>query len=175
MAPDAQGPWVQGVSCCCVRVRKRCNQPWACAANDGVSTARARIWSFPRPDYCPRLTPLLPFPQGLHRKVRMSMDWRHRARCRDVDPELFFPVGPPGPAEAQGPSGKAFCALWPVREECLQWSLDTAQDAGVWGGLSEEERRALRRGQARRVGIALGASPGVARLRRNDQDEQIVR
>jgi WhiB family redox-sensing transcriptional regulator len=75
------------------------------------------------------------------------MDWRHRARCRDVDPELFFPVGTTGPA-------KAICTLCPVREECLQWALDTAQDAGVWGGLSEEERRALRRGQRRRVRIA---------------------
>jgi WhiB family redox-sensing transcriptional regulator len=70
------------------------------------------------------------------------MDWRHRARCRDVDPELFFPVGTTGPAEAQVQSAKAICALCPVREECLQWALDTAQDAGVWGGLSEEERRA---------------------------------
>ena len=69
------------------------------------------------------------------------MDWRHRARCRDVDPELFFPVGTTGPAEAQVQSAKAICALCPVREECLQWALDTAQDAGVWGGLSEEERR----------------------------------
>jgi WhiB family redox-sensing transcriptional regulator len=73
---------------------------------------------------------------------------------RDVDPELFFPVGTTGPAEAQVQSAKAICALCPVREECLQWALDTAQDAGVWGGLSEEERRALRRGQRRRVRIA---------------------
>src|SRR6266536_1082482 len=69
------------------------------------------------------------------------MDWRHRARCRDVDPELFFPVGTTGPAEAQVQAAKAICALCPVREECLQWALDTAQDAGVWGGLSEEVRR----------------------------------
>jgi WhiB family redox-sensing transcriptional regulator len=82
------------------------------------------------------------------------MDWRHRARCRDVDPELFFPVGTTGPAEAQVQAAKAICALCPVREDCLQWALDTAQDAGVWGGLSEEERRALRRGQRRRVRIA---------------------
>ena len=84
----------------------------------------------------------------------MSMDWRHRARCRDVDPELFFPVGTTGPAEAQVQSAKSICTLCTVREECLQWALDTAQDAGVWGGLSEEERRAMRRGQRRRVRIA---------------------
>jgi WhiB family redox-sensing transcriptional regulator len=76
---------------------------------------------------------------------KKGMDWRHRARCRDADPELFFPVGTTGPAEAQVQAAKAICALCPVRDECLQWALDTAQDAGVWGGLSEEERRALRR------------------------------
>ena len=79
------------------------------------------------------------------------MDWRHRARCRDVDPELFFPVGTTGPAEAQVQAAKAICALCPVREECLQWALDTAQDAGVWGGLSEEERRDIRRARRRRA------------------------
>jgi WhiB family transcriptional regulator, redox-sensing transcriptional regulator len=90
------------------------------------------------------------------------MDWRHRARCRDVDPELFFPVGTTGPAEAQVQSAKAICTLCTVREECLQWALDTAQDAGVWGGLSEEERRAMRRGQRRRVRIA-GHHPSLGR------------
>jgi WhiB family redox-sensing transcriptional regulator len=85
------------------------------------------------------------------------MGWRDRARCRPgsmIDPELFFPVGTTGPAEAQINTAKAICALCPVRVECLQWALDTAQDAGVWGGLSEGERRTLRRGQRRRVRIA---------------------
>jgi WhiB family redox-sensing transcriptional regulator len=74
-------------------------------------------------------------------------DWRHRARCRDLDPEMFFPVGTTGLAAAQIQAAKAVCALCPVRGECLQWALDTAQEAGVWGGLSEEERRDLPGGQ----------------------------
>lgn len=89
-----------------------------------------------------------------YEKVRSLMDWRHQSRCRDVDPELFFPIGTTGPAEAQVEAAKAICTLCPVREPCLQWALDTAQDAGVWGGLSEEERRALRRGQRRKIRIA---------------------
>lgn len=93
-------------------------------------------------------------PEAVRRQVRKGGDWRRRAGCRDADPELFFPVGSTGPAEAQVLAAKEICSLCPVRAQCLQWALDTAQDAGVWGGLSEEERRALRRGQRRRVRLA---------------------
>jgi len=77
------------------------------------------------------------------------MDWRHRAICRDEDPELFFPVGTSGPAVAQIQEAKAVCARCPVASECLAWALESGQDAGVWGGMSEEERRALKRRKAR--------------------------
>jgi WhiB family transcriptional regulator, redox-sensing transcriptional regulator len=77
------------------------------------------------------------------------MDWRHRAACRDEDPELFFPIGNTGPALLQIEEAKAVCMRCDVREACLQWALDSGQDAGVWGGLSEDERRALRRRNAR--------------------------
>lgn len=80
------------------------------------------------------------------------MDWVHRARCKDEDPELFFPVGTTGPAALQTAAAKAICMQCEVRAECLEWAMATDQDAGVWGGLSEEERRALRR--ARRRGQA---------------------
>ncbi len=83
-------------------------------------------------------------------------DWVNRALCKDVDPELFFPVGTTGPAASQIEAAKAVCASCPVRTECLEWALSTAQDAGVWGGLSEDERRALR--WARRRG-AVSAVP----------------
>jgi WhiB family redox-sensing transcriptional regulator len=44
---------------------------------------------------------------------------------------------------------KAVCRRCDVREACLQWALESGQDAGVWGGLSEDERRALKRRNAR--------------------------
>ena len=77
------------------------------------------------------------------------MDWRHRAACRDVDPELFFPIGNSGPALLQIQEAKQVCARCTVRTQCLDWALETGQDAGVWGGMSEEERRALKRRAAR--------------------------
>jgi WhiB family redox-sensing transcriptional regulator len=83
------------------------------------------------------------------------MDWVQRARCRDEDPELFFPIGSTGPAALQVEAAKAVCHLCPVRSDCLEWSLATAQDSGVWGGLSEEERRAVRRARRREATIAV--------------------
>ncbi len=73
------------------------------------------------------------------------MNWIESARCIGEDPDLFFPIGSTGPAAAQVESAKAICTLCGVREECLEWALVTDQEAGVWGGLSEEERRALKR------------------------------
>jgi WhiB family transcriptional regulator, redox-sensing transcriptional regulator len=75
----------------------------------------------------------------------MGMEWVHRAKCKDEDPELFFPIGTTGPAAAQIEAAKAICMKCEVRVHCLEWALATGQDAGVWGGMSEEERRALRR------------------------------
>ncbi|MEY4023631.1 MAG: hypothetical protein RLZ23_592, partial [Actinomycetota bacterium] len=44
---------------------------------------------------------------------------------------------------------KKVCARCSVKEACLAWALESGQDAGVWGGLSEDERRALKRRAAR--------------------------
>lgn len=77
------------------------------------------------------------------------MDWRHHALCRDEDPELFFPIGTTGPAATQVEQAKVVCRRCPSVEPCLTWALETGQDAGVWGGTSEDERRALKRRGAR--------------------------
>lgn len=73
------------------------------------------------------------------------MDWRSRAACLEEDPELFFPIGNTGPAIAQAERAKAVCARCEVQAVCLRWALENNQDAGVWGGMSEDERRALKR------------------------------
>ena len=77
------------------------------------------------------------------------MDWRHRAACRDEDPELFFPIGNTGPALLQIEEARAVCRRCEVVDTCLTWALESGQDAGVWGAMSEDERRALKRRTAR--------------------------
>lgn len=80
---------------------------------------------------------------------RRSHDWRSQAACTDEDPELFFPVGSTGPAVDQIAEAKEVCARCEVREPCLEYAISSNQDAGVWGGLSEDERRSLKRKRQR--------------------------
>jgi WhiB family transcriptional regulator, redox-sensing transcriptional regulator len=71
-------------------------------------------------------------------------DWRDHAACRRLDPELFFPISALGAARPQIETAKRVCQGCPVRPACLRWALDTGQDAGIWGGTTEQERRLLR-------------------------------
>jgi WhiB family transcriptional regulator, redox-sensing transcriptional regulator len=80
------------------------------------------------------------------------MDWRNRAACRTQDPELFFPIGTTDRALAQLERAKAVCRTCPVKEPCLAWAMGSepiGQEAGVCAGLSEAERRSLKRRAAR--------------------------
>jgi hypothetical protein len=73
-------------------------------------------------------------------------NWRTNAACRNADDlEIFFPIGHSPSAIAQEAEAKKFCNQCPVIQQCLQWALDTGQETGVWGGLSEDERRAMKR------------------------------
>ncbi len=82
--------------------------------------------------------------------------WRDHALCRDTDPELFFPVGTTGKALAQIDEAKQVCGECPVANMCLDFALETNQDSGIWGGLSEEDRRTIRRQRASRRTAAAG-------------------
>ena len=66
------------------------------------------------------------------------------ARGLDADPEAFFPEKGGSTREA-----KRICAACPVRDDCLQYALENDERFGIWGGLSERERR-----RAKRVGPA---------------------
>jgi len=86
-----------------------------------------------------------------------NMEWVHDAGCRGKDPDLFFPVGNTGPAAEQLATAKGVCFACDVSDLCLEWAMQNSQDFGVWGGMAEDERRALRR-QRRREARILAAS-----------------
>lgn len=78
-------------------------------------------------------------------------DWRHKAICRDEDPDLFFETGTSGPALLQIAEAKTVCRRCPTVQGCLEWALANprATEWGTWGGKSADERRALLRRNAR--------------------------
>lgn len=77
--------------------------------------------------------------------------WWELAACQRVDPELFFPASQLGPARTQIATAKAVCAGCNVRQMCLDYAMATRQVHGVWGGLSEDERHALRARETERA------------------------
>lgn len=93
--------------------------------------------------------------------------WRVGAACRDTDPDLFFPVGQTGPAIEHIAKAKAVCDTCAVQVECLEYALMTNQDAGIWGGLTEDDRRKIRRERrkANRAAQAAAAAEAKAQAR----------
>jgi WhiB family transcriptional regulator, redox-sensing transcriptional regulator len=69
-----------------------------------------------------------------------EQDWQERALCAQTDPEAFFPEKGGSTREA-----KRICSGCEVRAECLEYALAHDERFGIWGGLSERERRRLRR------------------------------
>jgi WhiB family redox-sensing transcriptional regulator len=72
-------------------------------------------------------------------------DWRDHAACRRLDPDLFFPVSTSGASLPQVETARRVCQGCPVLAPCLRWALDLGQVSGIWGGTTEDERRASRR------------------------------
>ncbi|MEV6393494.1 WhiB family transcriptional regulator [Streptomyces sp. NPDC051907] len=69
----------------------------------------------------------------------MRGHWSEDAACRGADPEVLFAES------AQQTRAKEVCTACPVRTECLAEALDSRVEFGVWGGMTERERRALLR------------------------------
>jgi WhiB family transcriptional regulator, redox-sensing transcriptional regulator len=69
--------------------------------------------------------------------------WHDQANCLGVDPDLFFPERGASTREA-----KEVCRGCVVREACLEYALSNGEKFGIWGGMSERERRRLRRARA---------------------------
>lgn len=67
-------------------------------------------------------------------------EWQGKSNCMGVDPELFFPERGASTREA-----KEVCRGCVVQADCLEYALDNGEKFGIWGGLSERERRRIRR------------------------------
>jgi hypothetical protein len=80
----------------------------------------------------------LPRYRNLAAPARFAARWRERAACRSTDLDVFFP-------ERGEPAGLArqVCAACPVCQQCLEYALSNRITHGVWGGLTERERRVL--------------------------------
>ncbi|WP_080796220.1 WhiB family transcriptional regulator [Corynebacterium pacaense] len=70
----------------------------------------------------------------------VDQEWQEQALCAQTDPEAFFPEKGGSTREA-----KRICQACPVRDECLEFALEHDERFGIWGGLSERERRRLKR------------------------------
>lgn len=79
----------------------------------------------------------------LNPEVDAELTWQERALCAQTDPEAFFPEKGGSTREA-----KRVCLSCDVRGECLEYALGHDERFGIWGGLSERERRRLKRRSA---------------------------
>jgi len=72
-----------------------------------------------------------------------ALTWQRFANCLGVDPDLFFPERGASTREA-----KEVCRACVVRADCLEYAITNGEKFGIWGGLSERERRRIRRARA---------------------------
>ncbi|ACQ79466.1 transcription factor WhiB [Beutenbergia cavernae DSM 12333] len=79
-------------------------------------------------------------PWGQGADTATGLEWQERALCAQTDPEAFFPEKGGSTREA-----KRVCTSCEVRAECLEYALAHDERFGIWGGLSERERRKLKR------------------------------
>jgi len=79
--------------------------------------------------------------------------WQERANCMGVDPDLFFPERGASTREA-----KEVCRGCVVQDDCLEYAIANGEKFGIWGGLSERERRRVRRQRAMQRRPAASAS-----------------
>ncbi len=83
--------------------------------------------------------------------------WQEYANCLGVDPDLFFPERGASTREA-----KEVCRGCVVQGECLEYALTNGEKFGIWGGMSERERRRIRRQRAlERQAAAAAAGTGT--------------
>lgn len=90
----------------------------------------------------------MPINQPEYGKTYNKGDWRDEAACKDLDTNIFFPPGEGQASQERIELAKRICGACVVRAECLEFALVTNQEVGIWGGMTEHERRRERRARA---------------------------
>lgn len=92
------------------------------------------------------------------KQLMLDTSWQASSNCLGVDPDLFFPERGASTKEA-----KEVCRGCIVREDCLEFALNNGEKFGIWGGMSERERRRIRRQRAlaRQEAAGIAATPAV--------------
>lgn len=72
-------------------------------------------------------------------------DWMANALCREIDPDMFYPEGRGGTITIATEEAKSVCNRCPVIDGCREWAVAAGEVFGVWGGLTGDELRNLRR------------------------------
>lgn len=83
-------------------------------------------------------------PRTPHTDASRTTLWMNRGLCTDEDPEQFFPEGQAEGRRYGEAEAVRICLACPVRGECLAYALDNRIEFGVWGGLTETERTAMK-------------------------------
>jgi WhiB family transcriptional regulator, redox-sensing transcriptional regulator len=115
-------------------------EAWDLPAADGWGTPVTDGWDAPAPDQWQSFAPDAD-------DLSHGEGWRMYALCAETDPEAFFPDKGGSTREA-----KLVCRGCPVRGDCLEYALANEERFGIWGGLSERERRRVR--QQRRMPLS---------------------
>jgi len=79
-----------------------------------------------------------------------ATEWRAAGACRSADPELFFPIAQGSAADRQISTALRVCAGCPVRQQCLDFAMQSGEAHGIWGGTTADERIRARRRSVRR-------------------------
>ncbi|MEI8404534.1 MAG: WhiB family transcriptional regulator [Actinomycetes bacterium] len=80
----------------------------------------------------------------------MDAAWMESGKCREVNPDIFFPSDGVGVIRAQ-----KICATCPAQQQCLEYALENSIDHGVWGGRSERERRRILQARRRQGALTI--------------------
>ncbi|HZK05389.1 MAG TPA: WhiB family transcriptional regulator [Actinomycetaceae bacterium] len=106
---------------------------WNVLGDGPITDARTSVTAEPEIGLSPELKLIDLVDDGV-------LGWQERALCAQTDPEAFFPEKGGSTRDA-----KRVCASCEVKAECLSYALENDERFGIWGGLSERERRRIRR------------------------------